>query len=329
VSVALVTTVRDERSMLRANLLYHRFLGVDTCYVYDDGSRDGTLESVSDLPFAVTRPSVEPDEAPPWPHLARARQVCESFFVGRQMLNTAHAMVEARHSGFEWLLMIDADELVVVDRHHALQGSLGRALAGLPEPVQAAIFRPLESVQRRVSHSNVMAEETMFKRVDRRATRDTFDPFANRVRRIRSVFGHVAGKSALRLDVAACPRNSHRFATAAGRPLREEVAGDLLHYYAADFEDFVRKFRTMKDHPDRQLHGGEVVLQKRLWRDVVNRSGWAEAQLREYYERWVAFSEPEIERMSASKRGPWRQPLIVEVTSARDVVRSLTAGGSG
>jgi hypothetical protein len=59
-SVALVMTVRDEVEFLRPNLLYHRFLGVGTAYVYDDGSTDGTAESVADLPFVRVAPSVDP-----------------------------------------------------------------------------------------------------------------------------------------------------------------------------------------------------------------------------------------------------------------------------
>jgi len=320
-------TVKDERAFLRLNVLYHRFLGVDSIYIYDDGSTDGGVESISDLPYVKTRSSVGPDEAPDWPPLAQARGSHKTFFVARQMLNVAHAMERARSDGIDWLLMIDADELAAVDRKVARQGSLGPALNRLASSINEAIFRPLEAVQRRGSNDDVMSNETKFKRVSG-TTRKTLDPFTKETHPIAVVYGHKAGKAAVRLTASAYPKNPHRFMDLNGRRLSENTVGDVLHYYAPSFEEFVHKYRNFKNHPDKQLHGNPLGLPKRLWRDIVNTSGWDEGQLRDYYDNWVAFSDDEIDRMSARRGLLRRQPIVVEVPSAREVIRAVGPRGS-
>jgi hypothetical protein len=310
--------------MLRANLLYHHFLGVDTVYLYDDHSDDGTLESVADLPFVVSRPSVDPSEMSPSPELARAIDQRATQVVARQMLDMTHAMGEARRSGASWLIGFDADELIAVDRIRAQPGALAQLLNAQPVSVEAIIFLPLEAVQRRLSYAE-MAEETLFKRPDSGATRDTYDPFQKRVQRIRVVYGHRWGKMAVRVGVDAYPRSTHRWAKRGSSDLRAGTAGDLLHYYASDFESFVRKFRIMKDHPDRHVSGREVVLQKRLWRDVVNRAGFSDDELRDYYARWVMFDDKQLSALTGARRMLFgrRRPVLAEVTSARDAIVAL------
>jgi len=39
------------------------------------------------------------------------------------------------------------------------------------------------------------------------------------------------------------------------------------------------------------VYGNPVVFQKRLWRDVVNRLGWTDEELRDYFARWLMFSD--------------------------------------
>ena len=113
---AVIPTVLDELAFLRRNLLYHRFLGVDRFYIYDDGSNDDTMRSVADLPYVEIRPSVSVSEVEINPYLARAAESYSTHFVARQMLNMAHAMSLAKRAGASWMIGFDADELVVIDR---------------------------------------------------------------------------------------------------------------------------------------------------------------------------------------------------------------------
>jgi hypothetical protein len=327
-SVALVMTVRDEVEFLRPNLLYHRFLGVGTAYVYDDGSTDGTAESVADLPFVRVAPSVDPaslgeDDADG----SAARYV-----TSRQNMNTLDAMRRARADGAAWLLAIDADELACVDLEAQPPGALAAALATVPAGVEAVVLRALEIVQRRMAFDDVFAGETLFKRADVGLQHRTLDPFTGKMHRVRGVYGHTAGKSAARLAADLRPATVHRFRRRDGSQPPSTDLGWVLHYYCHSFEAFVRKFRLFSDHPDVHLRGHEVQLQKRLWRDVVNRSGMGEEELRDYYRRWVMFDDEAIARLRRPRRrlGLLAQPpALVEVQAARRAFAELRGQAPG
>jgi len=315
--------------MLRSNLLYHRFMGVERCYVFDDGSTDETLDSVADLNFVIARPAVSASEVPPIAGTAELLPRYDSHFAARQLLNIAFTVPVAREAGFDWLVAIDADEFVIVDRRRALPDGLPQLLQAQPRARETVTFRPLEVVQRRVSYDDVLADETLFKRTGTRARRATWDPFSQRQVRVPISYGHRAGKQAVRLDIDCTPYTSHRFTRPDGAPLRTAVVGELAHYYTHDADAFIRKFRLMSDHPDRHARGGAVDIQKRLWRDVVNRGGLSDSELKAYFERWLMFNQAEVERMSKRSRWPGLEPALVEVTSIRDAlsqVRSTTGG---
>jgi Glycosyl transferase family 2 len=315
-------TVRNERGVLRTNLLYHQFLGVERCYIYDDGSTDDTAESVGDLPFVVPRSSSDSAgvHLPDW--LAHASEETRASSPFRQMRNVIQAKAEAAADGFDWTVGIDADELICIDRRRAERGALARALAGQPRLFQGVVFPTLEVLQRRLAYADAMADETWFKRPYKRLQRDTFDPFSNTVRQVRAIYGHFRGKMAVRSGIESYPRSNHRFVKPDGSRLRARNLGNLLHYYSPDANSFVEKFRRIRDHPDHHAYGREVVLQKRLWRDVVNRAGLNDDQLRDYYARWVMFDEHQVADLSR-RRLPWLRRGLVEVTSVQDALRQI------
>ena len=159
----------------------------------------------------------------------------------------------------------------------------------------------------------------------------TFDPFTSTTHMVRGVYGHTLGKGAARLSADLRPATVHRFRRRGGARARSTDLGWLLHYYCHTFEAFVRKFRLFRDHPDIHLRGHEVQLQKRLWRDVVNRSGMSDEELRDYFERWVQFDDEEIARLRHRRRfGVLPQaPAIVEVTAARDAFAQMRSEAQG
>ena len=328
-STALVMTVRDEREMLRPNLLYHHFLGVDRCYVYDDGSTDGTAESVADLSFVAVRPSVGPADFADTSG-ARWSEQYASHVGARQRVNIEHAVATASSEGFQWLLAFDADEFVVVDRHSQARGSLGTKLNQLPADVEGAVFKPLEVLQRRLKYDDVLVEETLFKRTDSRATHVTFDPFSDAKRKVSVAYGHAAGKMAVRLSSRPRPKSTHRFVHSDGSALRTRPLGDLLHFYSHDADAFIHKFRLIHDHPDKHVQGSDVAFQKRLWRDVVNKSGMDDGQLREYFRKWVMFTGDDVRELRRSGRLPFlaSTPVVVEVTALRDALNEMRREGA-
>ena len=309
--------------MLRSNLLYHHYLGVEKCFVYDDGSTDGTQETLADLDFVVLRPSVGLTELDS--SSERWAGQYDTHVGARQRVNIEHAVETASGQGFEWLLAFDADEFIVVDRTTPVAGALRVALNALPADIEGAVFKPLEVLQRRVEYTDVLVEETLFKRTDAKESRKTYDPFAGKEVAVPIAYGHQAGKMGVRLGANPKPKSTHRFVHADGSPLRTRTVGDLLHFYSHDSRAFIEKFRLIKDHPNRHVQGTEVALQKRLWRDVVNRAGLDAAQLRDYFAKWVMFSDGEVDRLSRRRGLPFlpSQPVLVEVTSVREALRGL------
>ncbi len=324
-TIALVTTVRDEEALLRHNLRYHHFLGVDLCLVYDDNSADGTVESVAALPFVRCGPSLTASQATDRPELARAVAHLRSHTTARQVVNTADAMERARAAGCAWLLSIDADELACADQDRAAPGALRALLEGLPPDVECVRFPALEVVQRDRAYDNVFAEATLFKRDGAAIRRRIEDPLRGGAVTARGFYGHVAGKSAVRLAASAVPRTPHRFTRPDGGALVTATAGRLLHYYCHDAQAFLARFRRFSDHPDVHLWNAPVEPLKRLWRDVVNHPGFTPDEVLAYYRRWVAFDERAIRRL---RRERWlgvipRRPPVVEVTAPRQVFEAL------
>jgi hypothetical protein len=330
VTVALVMTVRDEEALLRANLLYHHYMGVELAFIYSDGSTDGTLASVESLPFVHAGPSVGPDRAGGRPELARAVAQMGWNHRARKVLNAWDSMERARAAGCTWLLMIDADELVAPELVGAQPGAFSRLLEDVPHDVQCVRFPALEIVQRMHEYDKVFAQATLFKRSGARIRRRVLDPLRGRTVKVDGFYGHTGGKSAVRLTADAGPWTAHEFVGRDGSKLRTVAAGCLLHYYCYSFGSFLAKFRRFHDC-DTYLSGAPLKPLKRLWRDVVNHPGFTEADLHAYYQAWVAFDEREIQRL---RRSTWlgvipRAPGVIEVTAPRRVFEALARSPVG
>ena len=109
-TVPAFVCVRNERLRLPAMLEHHRRLGIDTFYVVDNGSTDGSVE------FLLAQPDV---------HLWTSTGSFADARYGTDWL--LHLMSEHRVEG--WRLVIDADELFVyLGYEHLSIGDLCRSL---------------------------------------------------------------------------------------------------------------------------------------------------------------------------------------------------------
>ncbi len=314
-SLALVTTVRNERLALRPNLLYHRFLGVERAYVFDDGSSDGTVESVADLPFVRVRPMEAPIAFPPSAAPAWAAHVARQH-TARQSLNAHAAMASARADGFAWLLHLDPDEFVALDANEARAGSLARAVEELPPEVEVAHLETAEVVQRPSGQSRGFGRETAFK-IDRSVLRrPMYDPLRGLTWELQGFYAHHLGKALVRLSGDARPVSPHEFKSATGRALRTRTVGRLLHFHAHSFEDWVAKYRQLLGRPDHYVSGDLLERHKRVWRDLVTHPDYDVDRLRSYFDRWLAMGEDEIRRVGHG---------ILEVRGLGDLLATLDA----
>jgi len=325
VKIGLVTTVKNEQALLRRNLLYHHYLGVDECYVYADDPGDGTIETVADLPFVRARVTVPVDRFREHPQLAGEIDQYQ-YVPSRQVLNVFDAMAQARSAGVDWLFHLDPDELLCVDRRAMASGDLRARLAALDHAVEMAWFAPLEIVQTGTGYKNVFAEATLFKRPVRTILKSVPDPVSGATVSIPSYYGHVAGKSGVRLSAFARPANPHRFCRMDGGPLTSATLGDVLHYFAYDFDDFYKKLLHMKTQANVFRGGGQRTPQKRLWKAMMNDAATSRTALEDHYRRWVVLSPDDVARWR--RRGtlfgiPWRPPALVEVRSAANAWRDI------
>jgi Glycosyl transferase family 2 len=322
VSIALVTTVKNEADLLRRNLLYHRRLGVDRCYVFDDGSADGTAESVADLDFVEVSPSVAASHF-------ESRTDMEAYLrpdpyqARRQGLNCAFALDLAREAGFDWLVHLDADELLCPQLESAPAGALSRLLGGVDASVEMVVFVVIEAIQRGVSTLEALGG-TLFRSPNAALARPAQDPFQGEIWNVGH-YGHATGKSAVRVAVDSRPNTPHRFLRRNGSELQQVRSGYLAHYYGYNARDFWDKFRALTTAGDRYPLGGRVERRVRVWRDMTRDPRFSEADLADYYERWIRFKDDEIARLSRTRRfGLFPvEPAIIEVTAVREALLEL------
>ena len=323
--LSLVITVKNEWALLRWNLLYHHHLGVERVFVFDDGATDGTLDTIGDLPFVTVQPSVSPNLFGGQSAYEEFTSKAEEHHTARQNLNTLAAMELAKSIGFDWLIALDADELICPDIQHSYPGHLLKFFGELPADIETVRFSTLEVTQRRLEYENVFAEETLFKKPNAQMRRNIYDPVHKKMLNINGFYGQTMGKSAIRLEVPAKPRTTHKFVALDGSTLNTLHKGFLLHYYCYSYQDFVRKYKNFALQPDEWISGNKIEPQRKLWRDLVNYSGYTDLELRHYYEQWMMMSETEINRLQNPR---WlgiipRKPDLVQVTAARDVFKEI------
>ena len=90
---ALVITAKDEKAALPQNVKYHRFVGAERIFVYDDGSTDGTAEALRDLPGVSFQPSVPFEKYAHLPHFREGIRYPRTDYQFRMMLNAYDALL--------------------------------------------------------------------------------------------------------------------------------------------------------------------------------------------------------------------------------------------
>lgn len=299
-TIAGVITVKNERNILRENLLYHHLLGVDQFYVFLDGTTDGTENTVQDLPFVRIEKSISPNYYLEHSHISELIKHHEQHHTARQCLNAYHAIHLAREAEIVWLISFDPDELLCPHINQTYPGHLKTLFSSIAEETEMVRFRVAEVVSRKLFYENVFREETLFKLPGARINQKIFDPINDRVINIPGFLGQSMGKSAVRTSLESKPNTVHKFVKIDGDNLQTEWREWLLHYNCFDFIDFIKKYKNFQHHPDTFISGRNIDYPRKLFRDMVNDPSISEQELSDYYKRWLIFSPDEVKRLSAS-----------------------------
>ena len=322
--IALVLTVKNEARLLRRNLLYHKAIGVDRVFVYFDNTTDNGKESIEDLDFVRTSKSVPIEKYVHLAYLKKFTTQREEHHTARQCLNTFDAQQQCKEENIDWLISLDADELICSDFRNP--SDLKSFFLKIDEGIEEVKFQVLEVLQRKKSYENVFAEETLFKSNINAFSKSLYNPFKRSKQEFFWWYGQGVGKGAIRVSSDLIPYNVHHYQKVDGNiPLRIEK-GNVLHYHAYDSEDFIKKFTNFNNHPDKFLSGTKVESIKLLLRDVVNSSGLDEKQLENYFIENLMFNEKEIKKIRRGRKYLFfkiNPKPIKEITSVRRTFEKL------
>lgn len=328
--IALVLTVNNEERLLRPNLLYHHAIGIDKAWVYFDGTTDSGKESIKDLPFVELQDSVDVEDYNQFGFLGKFTSQAKEHHTARQCLNTWNAIQNAENEGYDWLISLDADELVVTELEEI--SNLKAFLNTMPVEVDAVNLKVREVLQAKKNYGLVFKEETRFKtirnfkRYSQNIFRKFFNPETGSFEKFVYWYGHHTGKMAIRLNRELIPHNPHRFVKKDEGEIRISSAGFLLHYHAYDAQDFIKKYQNFKLHPKNYLSGRRVEDIKQLFIRVVNRSELKEKDLKDYFENYLMFTEKDIKKLYQNRVYgifPRKIPVLNNITSVAKTFKEL------
>lgn len=321
--IALVLTVKNEKRLLRNNLLYHKAIGADRIFVYFDNTTDRGKESISDLDFVTINDSVSAKKYGHLNYLEKFTSQAREHHTARQCLNTFDAQQLSKKEGIDWLISLDADELICTDFENPL--NLKSFFKSVDKQVEVVTFKTLEALQRKETYGNVFQEEILFKKDRWAHTKKLYDPLIKSKQKFSWWYGQIMGKEAVRIDRGIIPHNVHRFKKMDNSQTVKINKGHILHYHAYDAEDFIKKFKNFKDHPNTFLSGNKVEDIKLLLRDVVNKTGYSEEELVEYYRKNIYFTPKEVGQFQKIKSLFLfqKKPVLQEVLSVRKVFEEI------
>lgn len=328
--IAIVLTVKNEERLLRNNLLYHKMIGVEKVYVYFDGTTDNGKVSIQDLDSVEIKNSVATKDFKHLPFLEKFTTQAAEHHTGRQCLNTFDASQKAEKEGYNWLISLDADELLVTRENEV--PDLKSFFKKISPEFNAVRFTVREVLQAKKYYQNVFAEETRFKtkrhfrKYYKNIFKKIYNPNSGKYDKYLYWYGHHAGKMAIRLNRGLIPLNVHRFTDQLGTKPKTDVKGMLLHYHSFDATDFVKKYENFNSHPNTYLSGRKVEKLKLLLIAVVNKSGMTSLELEDYFERNLMFKEKEILKLWRNR--VWfflkrETPVLTEITAVQKTFKEI------
>lgn len=304
--VAVVITIKNEARLIRQNALYHLGIGVVKVFVYFDQTTDNGKQTLLDLDAVDICDSVKAESFKHLPYLEKFWSNAREHHTARQCLNTYDAVQRCKVQHIDWLISLDADELFLatIDKSQTLDQFFG---AAAKQGADIVNLKPMEVIARKMSYQNVMQEETLFKTQKNfhskfdQIYQNIYDPYHQNYKKVSYWLGHTMGKAAIRVRSSVIPHNVHRCVSINGDELKRIDMGYLLHYHNYDFEDFIKKYKNFKEHPDSFLSGNKIEDLKSLWINLVNDPAYSKAYLEAYFEKNLLFDSFKLNRLYTTR----------------------------
>ncbi|WP_370392210.1 glycosyltransferase family 2 protein [uncultured Winogradskyella sp.] len=332
--IGLVITVKNEERILRKNLLYHNEIGIDKAFVYFDGTTDAGRESIQDLKYVELLNSIGKDIYESSKGLINFIKNYEEHHTARQCLNTYDALQKCKQENIDWLISIDADELIIT--HLTECSNLKSLFDKIPESYDVVNFKPFEVLQTQIHFNNVFKESILFKsspkiknRIDR-VYKKLFNPFENKFHKFSYWYGQHLGKTAIRVNSSKeiVPKNVHRVVYEDNSSINCIDKLGMLHYHMYDSNDFIKKFKNFEKHPDTFLSGNNIEGIKMLCRDIVNSGLYNSRQLEDYFKKYILFNEKEVNKLKNNRNRllqKRQQATITKITSVNKVFSKINS----
>lgn len=227
-----------------------------------------------------------------------------------------HALNQARRDGFDWLLTLDPDEFAfggadpssVPAGRASWAGNLPRMLAEVPPQIQMVKLPTLEALPQVDCEGAPFWKHRHFL-MDPLLEREIFHPVTGERRTWKGALGHIQGKSIVRVSAQVQAYDSHRWVVDHGRqlpdrpdyvPIPTETRGAHLHYNITDSRHWWEKYLKIGYQPTVWTCGSPVEYPKQCWKEAS--AALSAEGAREYFERWVGFSDEKLESLEKEGR---------------------------
>lgn len=251
--ITIVTTVKYPHQFL-SWILYHSKIGIQRVYVFIDDEKDTqTLQLCQQYPSFVI-PIVNTSQLKTlYLNIFAGSQYLETFnkeVMSRQILNAEYAISLAKEEGLQWLIHIDADELIYVRNNQPLGNILQ---SSKNEGKYYLKFINYEVAPNTENYQNCFVEGTHFK--------------TNGFRYI----AYANGKAGIYIgeNISIGVNGVHTFRT----NWKHETSGEIvvLHYPSCNFEEFLKKYVILGSFPDQWFGTIPISIQfHKDARDVIS-----------------------------------------------------------
>lgn len=351
---AITYTVKNESRLLPSAIDYHIAVGCSRIFIYWDGGSDHSDLLISKYPSVVARNSISPGEledAPEW--ITKILPAWETDMDVRKRINTYYAAKSAAREGIDWLISLDPDELILMEKNTPVdQDHVLRHLRRVPDKVDQLLLRNLDCVPTSAESKNPFSDCVYFMnrfpktefiwRYSRAfLTRVLRSPelaawydyifyqirFVGALPRLmreprtgrRIPAGYFLGYSSYKSFIRVMTFSNFKFATHSWmrdvRTPRTMTLGNILHYDLPDAAYFAAKFRQRQ----------QGILLKFFYlryRLALVARNCSDSEIKEFFENYVAIRDPaRIARLV-------RKKILLRIDAVADFMRGRHGEGT-